>query len=73
MPIYEFKCTTCGRRFEKLCSMGENGESMRCPNCDAPAPVRVMSSFSAKGVEVAGGGDAGCTTCSSHNCSSCGH
>ena len=72
MPIYEFRCKACGRRFEKLCSMSENGESLRFPDCAAPAPQRVMSSFSAKGVEVAGGGS-GCTACSAHNCSSCGH
>lgn len=75
MPIYEFRCHKCGHRFEKLCSMGESGENLRCPACAAPAPKRVMSGFSAKGTEsggpVTGGG--GCSTCSSSSCSSCGH
>lgn len=73
MPIYEFRCHKCGHRFEKLCSMGENGEKMECPECSAPGPKRVMSGFSKKGsggTEVVGGG---CSSCSSSNCGSCGH
>lgn len=73
MPIYEFRCGKCSRRFEHLCQMGESGEKLKCPDCGAPAPVRVMSSFSATGTEGGKGGGAGCNTCSSHNCGSCGH
>lgn len=73
MPIYEFRCSGCGRRFEKLCPLGESGENLKCPACGAPSPRRVMSSFSAAGVEGGKGDGAGCGTCSSHNCASCGH
>ncbi|NPV72734.1 MAG: zinc ribbon domain-containing protein [Pelotomaculum sp.] len=71
MPVYEFRCAGCGRRFEKLCPMGESGENLKCPECGAPSPRRVMSSFSAAG---AGGGKGGgsCSACSSRNCGSCG-
>ena len=76
MPIYEFKCTSCGKRFERLCSMGEKGEKLNCPQCGAAGPVRVMSGFAAKGTEreLAGGsGGSGCGGCTSTSCGSCGH
>jgi len=76
VPIYEFRCTSCGRRFEKLCPLGENGENLTCPTCHAPAPKRVMSGFTAaggRGGENNGGGSGGCAGCSSGSCASCGH
>jgi len=76
MPIYEFRCHKCGHRFEKLCSMGENGAGLQCPECSSPGPKRVMSGFSKKsagGTETAGGGGGGCSSCSSSSCSTCGH
>ncbi len=79
MPIYEFKCHSCGRRFERLCSMGETGENLACPQCGTAGPRRVMSGFSAKrsGKDDLGapgyGGGSGCSGCSSTNCGSCGH
>ncbi|MCG9968059.1 zinc ribbon domain-containing protein [Pelotomaculum terephthalicicum JT] len=72
MPIYEFRCTGCGSRFEKLCQLDESGEGLRCPSCGAASPKRVMSSFRAAGGGV-NSGDAGCSTCGSSNCSTCGH
>lgn len=79
MPIYEFKCQSCGRRFEKLCSIGESGEGLACPQCGTIGPRRVMSGFAAKssGRDDFGGpassGGSGCSGCSSSNCSTCGH
>ncbi len=70
MPIYEFRCAACGNRFEKLCSCGESGERLSCPDCGARAPKRVMSSFSAAGTS---GGKSACGGCSTHNCANCGH
>ncbi|OAT81789.1 FmdB family zinc ribbon protein [Desulfotomaculum copahuensis] len=75
MPIYEFRCAACGRRFEKLCALGENGQNLTCPQCHTAAPKRVMSGFAAAGRRDEAGGGAGssCAGCSSGNCSSCGH
>ncbi|MCL2337737.1 MAG: zinc ribbon domain-containing protein [Firmicutes bacterium] len=69
MPIYEFRCHKCGHRFEKLCPIGENGAKMQCPTCAAPAPNRVMSGFCASGTDSG----SSCGSCSSSNCSGCGH
>lgn len=71
MPIYEFRCPKCSKRFERLCALGETGSSLRCPDCGEANPERVMSGFAAKGTEK--GGSPGCGTCSSNSCSTCGH
>lgn len=73
MPIYEFRCIGCGRRFDKLCSMGESGENLNCPECGTKGSKRVMSSFSATGTGGGKEAGSGCGSCSSNNCSSCGH
>lgn len=77
MPIYEFRCATCGHRFEKLCAMGETGENMNCPHCNTPHPKRVLSTFSAAGtgtgIDDGSNRVSGCGTCSSSSCSSCRH
>ena len=76
MPFYEFKCTACGHRFEKLCSMGDNGENLDCPKCGVKKPQRVFSAFSSPGGDRGsgdgvGGGNSKCASCSSGNCSTC--
>lgn len=78
MPIYEFRCGSCGHRFEKLCSMGETGQNISCPKCNTAKPERVMSGFAARSTDSGGdvspiGGGGGCSGCSSTNCGSCGH
>ncbi|MFZ5631572.1 MAG: FmdB family zinc ribbon protein [Bacillota bacterium] len=76
MPIYEFKCQSCGRRFEKLCSLGETGENFSCPQCGTTGPRRVMSGFAAKSSgkdDFSGSGSSGCGGCTSTSCGSCGH
>ena len=71
MPIYEFRCEKCGRRFEKLCSLGENGQNLQCPECGSPAPKRVMSGFAAGAGTGASGASAGCSGCAGGSCSTC--
>ena len=72
MPIYEFRCDSCCKRFEKLCAMGETGSNLKCPACGSENPARVMSGFAAQGTEKGGSGSS-CGTCSSTNCGTCGH
>jgi putative FmdB family regulatory protein len=38
MPIYEFECTTCGKRFEELMRLSDP-DPARCP-CERQQPVR---------------------------------
>jgi len=64
MPIYEYVCTTCRSRFEKIRSMEASHEMSPCPDCSSPA-ARALSVFAAfaksPGGEMVpvGGGDIG--------------
>ena len=40
MPIYEYKCRKCGKRFEELVKIGETPE---CPRCHDPRPEQLFS------------------------------
>ena len=40
MPLYEFKCSACGHRFDELVRLGETPE---CPSCHDLAPERLFS------------------------------
>ncbi len=44
MPIYEFSCTKCGQRFEKLQNNTET-ETVECPNCGSTEVSKEISSF----------------------------
>ncbi len=48
MPVYEYKCTKCGRRFELRRSVGEDDNDIKCPECGSGNQSRVFSTF-AKG------------------------
>ncbi|HUO67290.1 MAG TPA: zinc ribbon domain-containing protein [Gammaproteobacteria bacterium] len=40
MPIYEYKCRKCKKRFEELVKIGE---TPRCPRCRDPSPEQLFS------------------------------
>ncbi len=76
MPIYEFECSGCQVRFEKLVFRGD--EAVCCDTCGSAEVQRVMSVFGFRS-----GGDkgaassrmstasSGCSGCAGGNCSSC--
>ncbi|MBM4355928.1 MAG: zinc ribbon domain-containing protein [Deltaproteobacteria bacterium] len=77
MPLYEFRCRSCERQFEVLVSMSAI-DTVRCPGCSSADVGKLMSSFSSRVKSDAGGyrptaSSSGCSSCSSGNCSSCGH
>lgn len=43
MPVYEYECTRCKHRFDRLKSLAESDAPEACPQCRAPAR-RVLSS-----------------------------
>lgn len=47
MPIYEYCCQQCGHCFEVLQKMGEEGDSLTCPRCGAPKPVKKVAACAA--------------------------
>jgi putative FmdB family regulatory protein len=76
MPLYEYRCTTCDSKFEKLLSMSAADRGVNCPDCGADAR-RLVSTFAAfkKGEsgQVSSVGGGGCAGCAGGSCASCGH
>ena len=64
MPIYEYKCEQCGRRFEAWLRSMDSAPPSDCPACRATSITRVPSLFS--GVRTSSGGapaiDTSCST-----------
>lgn len=76
MPIYEFRCPACGKRFEKLCALGEDTKSISCPDCGTAGPQRLLSTFAARGTDIgpaggSGGTGGGCSGCKASSCAGC--
>jgi putative FmdB family regulatory protein len=77
MPIYEYRCSDCGSKFEKLVSLSRANEQPACPKCSGSQTQKLLSTFAA----VRGGGEdggassmpsgGGCAGCSGGSCSSC--
>ncbi len=70
MPLYEYYCSECRQRFEKLVSSLQ--KEAPCPRCSTLSP-KVFSAFSMSGGEKSspGAGGGGCAPCSSSSCKSC--
>jgi putative FmdB family regulatory protein len=49
MPLYEYKCEDCGKRYEKLVSLSEAGQAMECPKCGSKAVRKLMSVIASAG------------------------
>ncbi len=77
MPIYEYECCQCCKKFEKL--VFRSDEAVTCPDCETDNVQRVMSvcGFKSGGDKGAAssrmsvGSGSSCSGCSSGNCSSC--
>jgi putative FmdB family regulatory protein len=52
MPIYEYKCTACDHRLEKLQRMSDN-PLVDCPECEKPELTKLVS---AAGFRLKGNG-----------------
>ena len=55
MPLYEYKCTACGTRFEEL--VLNSREKVSCPGCESGEVEREFSLFActASGCAPSGG------------------
>ena len=45
MPIYEFRCAECGKRFSVLVGMTAEKDDEKCPHCGAAGATRLVSRF----------------------------
>jgi putative FmdB family regulatory protein len=41
MPIYEYACKKCGKKFEKMRRLAQRDEAIACPHCNSKTPKRV--------------------------------
>ncbi|TLY41574.1 MAG: zinc ribbon domain-containing protein, partial [Nitrospirae bacterium] len=48
MPLYEYRCGSCGEQFEVVQPVTVKAEETTCPHCQAQKATRLMSSFASK-------------------------
>jgi putative FmdB family regulatory protein len=63
MPLYEYRCASCGERFEVLQRLGEGADGLTCPGCGAAEPSRQLSTFAAGASSTGFGGGSGGAAC----------
>jgi putative FmdB family regulatory protein len=63
MPIYEYRCKSCGHVIEVLESASEKGKHA-CPKCGQPGMQKIFSAF---GVEK-GGSSSSAGSCPTGTC-----
>ncbi len=76
MPLYEYYCRQCEKKFELLRPMSRSDEPAACPSGHAGAQ-RVLSLFAAfssgeGGAATAVGGGSACGGCVGGHCTTCG-
>ncbi len=65
MPLYEYECSSCKKRFEVLQRMGDGPEGLECPECGSNQVRKQLSTFASTvggsgiGGSFAGGGGCG--------------
>ena len=47
MPLYEYRCSQCGARFERLVRSAEGERDADCPRCGSQKVAKTISPFSA--------------------------
>lgn len=45
MPIYEYRCKECNKKFSRLVGMLQMDDPMECPQCGATDAQRLISRF----------------------------
>ncbi len=48
MPLYEYRCSGCGARFEQLRRMSEADVALVCPRCQSTDVKRQLSTFASR-------------------------
>ncbi|MCZ2154439.1 MAG: zinc ribbon domain-containing protein [Bryobacterales bacterium] len=49
MPIYEYRCLHCGRKFEKIRRVSERDQPAECPECKSKETAPQVSGFATSG------------------------
>jgi putative FmdB family regulatory protein len=65
MPIFEYICKKCGKKFEVLEKSSDGGGKINCPDCSSPEIEKQISVFNAV---VKEGQSKKCHSCSDMSC-----
>jgi putative FmdB family regulatory protein len=66
MPIFEYKCNDCGKKFDVLHKSTTHLEEVNCPDCQSKNYKKLLSSFSASVGNSSG--FTGAPSCSDGSC-----
>lgn len=66
MPIYEFRCSQCGKEFETLV-LRSGDEAVNCPVCGSKETKKILSAFSRTGLEKSLAASCGSSSHSGHS------
>ena len=69
MPLYEYKCSDCGKKSEELILAGDAASRPACPACGSKKMSRLLSTFAAHGGSK-GGSDFPDLPCGEGDCGS---
>lgn len=68
MPLFEYKCAKCSKRFEILHKSVSNIEEVECPECHSKEIKKLLSSFSAAGFSSSGSDYSSSDNCDNGSC-----
>jgi len=56
MPLYEYRCLTCGKGFEMLRRMKDADDHLECQECRSAEVERLLSTFATSGCGTSSAG-----------------
>jgi len=56
MPLYEYRCLTCGKSFEMLRRMADADRELECQECRSAEVERLLSTFATSGCGTSAAG-----------------
>jgi putative FmdB family regulatory protein len=65
MPLYEYRCKTCGQSFEKMIRFSEADHSPTCPACQSQDTQKKISTFASVGSSTGSGASTLSSSCGS--------
>ncbi len=60
MPLFEYRCEDCSKKFEILHKSSVTEKDIMCPSCGSVHNKKLLSAFSATGVSSASDSFGGC-------------
>ncbi|MFP4416794.1 MAG: FmdB family zinc ribbon protein [Chitinivibrionales bacterium] len=70
MPIYEYRCKSCGKDFEELVTR-DSGQPLPCPSCESNDTEKLMSVFGGISMGAKSGGCGAADSCGAAGSSCC--